>query len=93
MNEGISKALEIFAELVKKIPRWAEAHNKQATALYLLGNARLTTRFARWSSTQTTPLRRLETACALRGPQLEKWPAALDAARQALRLQPRPGQP
>lgn len=89
MNEGdLEGALDIFAKLVKKYPRWAEAYNKQATALYLLGNARLSYKvcqvvvelkphhFGAWNG------------MALCAAQLEKWPAALDAARQALRLQP-----
>lgn len=89
MNEGnLEGALDIFARLVKKYPRWAEAHNKQATALYLLGNARLSYKvcqvvvelkpyhFGAWNG------------MALCAAQLEKWQAALDAARQALRLQP-----
>ena len=89
MNEGdLEGAMDIFARLVKKYPRWAEAHNKQATALYLLGNARLSYKvcqvvvelkphhFGAWNG------------MALCAAQLEKWPAALDAARQALRLQP-----
>ena len=89
MNQGdLEGALDIFAKLVKKYPRWAEAHNKQATALYLLGNARLSYKvcqvvvelkphhFGAWNG------------MALCAAQLEKWSAALDAARQALRLQP-----
>jgi tetratricopeptide (TPR) repeat protein len=89
MNEGdLAGAMDIFAKLIKKYPRWAEAHNKQATALYLLGNARLSYKvcqvvveikphhFGAWNG------------MALCAAQLEKWPAALDAARHALRLQP-----
>jgi len=89
MNEGdLAGAMDIFARLVKKYPSWAEAHNKQATALYLLGNARLSYKvcqvvvelkphhFGAWNG------------MALCAAQLEKWPAALEAARQALRLQP-----
>jgi len=89
MNEGnLEGALDIFARLVKKYPRWAEARNKQATALYLLGNARLSYKvcqavielkphhFGAWNG------------MALCAAQLENWPAALDAAREALRLQP-----
>jgi tetratricopeptide (TPR) repeat protein len=89
MNTGdLAGAMETFAKLIKKYPRWAEAHNKQATALYLLGNARLSYKvcqvvvelkphhFGAWNG------------MALCAAQLEKWPAALEAARQALRLQP-----
>jgi tetratricopeptide (TPR) repeat protein len=89
MNEGdLEGALDIFAKLLKKYPRWAEAHNKQATVLYLLGNARLSYKvcqvvvelkphhFGAWNG------------MALCAAQLEKWQAALDAARQALRIQP-----
>jgi tetratricopeptide (TPR) repeat protein len=89
MNQGdLAGALDIFARLVKKYPRWAEAHNKQATALYLLGNARLSYKvcqvvvelkphhFGAWNG------------MALCAAQLENWRAALNAAQQALRLQP-----
>jgi tetratricopeptide (TPR) repeat protein len=89
MNGGqIESALEIFVELIGEYPRWAEAHNKQATALYLLGNARLSyqacqvvvdlkpNHFGAWNG------------MALCAAQLEKWKPALDAARQALALQP-----
>ena len=49
MDQGIAKmesgeledALEIFVRLSRRHPEWAEAHNKRATVLYLLGNARL----------------------------------------------------
>jgi tetratricopeptide (TPR) repeat protein len=89
MNGGqLEGALEIFVELVKEYPRWAEAHNKRATVLYLLGNARLSyqacklvvelkpNHFGAWNG------------MALCAAQLEKWKPALDAARQALALQP-----
>jgi tetratricopeptide (TPR) repeat protein len=89
MSQGdLEGALNIFARLVKKYPRWAEARNKQATALYLLGNARLSYKvcqvvvglkphhFGAWNG------------MALCAAQLENWRAALHAAREALRLQP-----
>lgn len=89
MNGGeLEAALEIFVELVGRFPRWAEAHNKRATVLYLLGNARLSYRacqivvelkphhFGAWNG------------LALCAAQLEKWQDALDAARRALALQP-----
>ena len=89
MNDGdLGGALEVFGKLIKKHPRWAEAHNKQATALYLLGNARLSFKvcqvvvelkpnhFGAWNG------------MALCAAQLEKWQAALDAARKALSIQP-----
>jgi len=90
MNKGdLLGALDVFVNLVKKHPRWAEAHNKQATALYLLGNARLSFKvcqvvvglkpnhFGAWNG------------LALCAAKLERWPAALEAARKALSLQPR----
>ena len=48
MDQGIAcmkggqleDALAIFGRLAAEHPGWAEAHNKQATVLYLLGNAR-----------------------------------------------------
>jgi tetratricopeptide (TPR) repeat protein len=89
MNGGqLEGALEIFVELVKEFPRWAEAHNKRATVLYLLGNARLSyqacklvvdlkpNHFGAWNG------------MALCAAQLEKWKSALEAAQQALELQP-----
>jgi len=89
MNAGdLAGAIESFNTLVKKYPRWAEALNKQATALYLLGNARLSFKvcqrvvelkpdhFGAWNG------------MALCAAQLEKWPDVLTAAREALRLQP-----
>jgi tetratricopeptide (TPR) repeat protein len=89
MNEGdLAGALEIFGQLVERYPNWAEAHNKQATALYLLGNARLSLKvcqvvvelkpkhFGAWNG------------MALCAAQLERWQTALDAARKALSIQP-----
>jgi tetratricopeptide (TPR) repeat protein len=89
MNAGdLAGAIETFNALVKKYPRWAEALNKQATVLYLLGNARLSFKvcqrvvelkpnhFGAWNG------------MALCAAQLGKWPAVLEAAREALRLQP-----
>jgi tetratricopeptide (TPR) repeat protein len=84
----LEDALEIFVRLVRKYPRWAEAHNKHATVLYLLGNARMSYKvcqlvvelkphhFGAWNG------------MALCAAHLEKWQAALDAAQRALALQP-----
>src|SRR5262245_59454896 len=48
MNDGrLEEALEIFNKLAEKYPGWAEAHNKRATVLYLLGNARLSYKICR----------------------------------------------
>ena len=81
-------ALAIFGKLAVKYPDWAEAHNKQATVFYLMGNARYSLRlcevvvrlkphhFGAWNG------------MALCAAQLEKWEVALRAARTALRLQP-----
>jgi tetratricopeptide (TPR) repeat protein len=89
MNAGdLPGALGVFVELIRNHPRWAEAHNKRATVLYLLGNARLSFQacqtvvelkphhFGAWNG------------MALCAAQLEKWQAALDAARRALAIQP-----
>jgi tetratricopeptide (TPR) repeat protein len=89
MNDGeLGEALNVFEKLVEEFPQWAEAHNKQATVFYLLGNARLSLRacqivvdlkphhFGAWNG------------MALCAAQLEKWQIALDAARKALSLQP-----
>ncbi len=89
MGSGdLEGALEVFVRLVREYPRWAEAHNKRATALYLLGSARLSYKacqivvelkpnhFGAWNG------------MALCAAQLEKWQVALDAARKGLALQP-----
>jgi len=89
MNEGdLTGALTLFQKLTETYPDWAEAHNKQATVFYLLGNARLSYKvcqvvvelkpqhFGAWNG------------MALCAAQLEKWRPALEAARQALSLQP-----
>ena len=89
MDEGdLPGALEIFGSLVETYPGWAEAHNKQATVLYLLGNPRLSYKacevvvslkpkhFGAWNG------------MALCAAQMERWRAVLRAARQALSLQP-----
>jgi tetratricopeptide (TPR) repeat protein len=87
-NGDLEDALEIFVKLVREYPRWAEAHNKRATTLYLLGSARLAFKacqtvvelkpnhFGAWNG------------MALCAAQLEKWQVALDAARKALAVQP-----
>ncbi len=89
MNGGqLEDAVVIFGKLAADYPEWAEAHNKQATAFYLMGNARHSLRlcqvvvrlkphhFGAWNG------------MALCAAQLEKWQTALDAARKALSLQP-----
>jgi Flp pilus assembly protein TadD len=85
---NLESALETFGKLVKKYPDWAEAHNKQATVLYMLGNPRLSYKvcevvvelkpchFGAWNG------------LALCAARLERWRDALRAARQALALQP-----
>ena len=89
MNAGdLPGAIEVFNALVKKYPCWAEALNKQATVLYLLGNARLSYKVCR----QVVELKPNHfgawNGMALCAAQLEKWPWVLEAAREALRLQP-----
>ena len=37
-NEQLVNAVDIFTEVIKKDPTWAEAWNKRATVLYLLGD-------------------------------------------------------
>ena len=89
MNSGdLAGAMRIFAKLTEKYPDWAEAQNKQATALYLLGNARLSLRicqavvelkphhFGAWNG------------MALCAAQLGRWRLALDAAQKGLSLLP-----
>ena len=89
MNGGqLEGALEIFVELVKEYPRWAEAHNKRATVLYLLGNARLSYQACKLVVEMKPNHFGAWNGMALCAAQLEKWKPALDAARQALALQP-----
>ena len=37
-DNQLSKAIEIFTEVINQDPKWAEAWNKRATALYILGD-------------------------------------------------------
>tara|TARA_Y100000768_G_scaffold349608_1_gene299259 strand:- start:473 stop:1024 length:552 start_codon:yes stop_codon:yes gene_type:complete len=37
-NNQLSKAISIFTELIKEDPNWAEAWNKRATVLYMIGD-------------------------------------------------------
>ena len=96
MDQGIAhleagelvEALGVFAQLVEKHPNWAEAYNKQATALYLLGNARLGFKVCR-TVVKLKPIHfGAWNGMALCAAQLEKWPEALAAAKQGLALQP-----
>jgi tetratricopeptide (TPR) repeat protein len=89
LNEGDpAGALEKFNRLVKKYPRWAEALNKQATALYLLGNPRLSLKVCRLVVELKPNHFGAWNGMALCAAQLEKWTVVLEAAQQALRLQP-----
>src|SRR5438876_4495541 len=89
LNGGnLEGALQTFGKLAKKYPRWAEAYNKQATAFYLLGNAHLSFKLCQ----QVVELKPNHfgawNGMALCAARLEKWQAALDAARKALSIQP-----
>lgn len=89
MNGGdLPGALEVFVELIHKHPRWAEAHNKRATVLYLLGNARLSYQACKTVIELKPQHFGAWNGLALCAAQLEKWQAALDAARRALAIQP-----
>ena len=37
-NKKLSEAVKIFTEVINKDPQWAEAWNKRATVLYILGD-------------------------------------------------------
>ena len=41
INKQLLKAIEIFTEVINKDPNWAEAWNKRATVLYLMGKYEL----------------------------------------------------
>ena len=38
VNNQLSKAIVIFTEVINKDPSWAEAWNKRATVLYMIGD-------------------------------------------------------
>ena len=38
VNQQLSKSIEIFTEVINKDPSWAEAWNKRATVLYMIGD-------------------------------------------------------
>jgi len=89
MNGGnLEGALETFGKLAKKYPRWAEAYNKQATALYLLGNAHLSFKLCQTVVELKPRHFGAWNGMALCAAQLEKWQVALVAARKALSIQP-----
>ena len=89
MNDGdLEGALEAFGKLVRKYPHWAEAYNKQATVLYLLGNARLSLKVARIVVSLKPNHFGAWNGMALCAAHLERWQVALNAARKALSLQP-----
>jgi tetratricopeptide (TPR) repeat protein len=37
-NKQLSKAIKIYTEVINKDPKWAEAWNKRATVLYMIGD-------------------------------------------------------
>ena len=37
-NNELTKAIKIFTEVINQDPKWAEAWNKRATVLYMIGN-------------------------------------------------------
>ncbi len=96
MDQGIAKmesgeledALEIFVRLSRRHPEWAEAHNKRATVLYLLGNARLSYKVCQLVTELKPDHFGAWNGMALCAAHLEKWKAALKAAERALALQP-----
>jgi tetratricopeptide (TPR) repeat protein len=90
MEAGQNVAAEkIFLTLSRQYPGWAEPINKQATSLYMRGLAANSfdlcqlvvemkpNHFGAWHG------------LALCAVQMEDWETALDAAKEALRLQPR----
>lgn len=89
MESGeVTKAIEVFARLIEKYPHWAEAYNKQATALYLLGNPRLSLKLCQTAVDLKPHHFGAWNGMALCAAKLEKWKVALDAARKALSIQP-----
>jgi len=92
MNSGeFAAAEEVFVDLGRLFPGWAEAINKQATVLYMRGEAESSYdlcelvidmkphHFGAWHGLAL---------CAVR---LRDWETALAAATEALRLQPHAG--
>lgn len=89
MGQGrLEAALEVFARLAEDHPGWAEAMNKQATVLYLLGSTLASLRLCRRVVELKPHHFGAWNGLALCAAQLEKWREALKAARQAHRLQP-----
>jgi tetratricopeptide (TPR) repeat protein len=89
MNDrNLEGALEVFDRLAQKFPGWAEAHNKKATVLYLLGSTRLSYKICQLVVELKPHHFGAWNGMALCAAQMEKWQAALDAATEALRIQP-----
>jgi tetratricopeptide (TPR) repeat protein len=96
MNEGIElmnagdleSALEFFGRLIEQYPSWAEAYNKQATVLYLLGSARLSLKVCRMVVELKPHHFGAWNGMALCAAQLERWKTVLEAARKSLSLHP-----
>ncbi len=85
----LSEAEAIFQSLMVEFPDWAEAANKLATLLYLRGRARESFTLCQQVVEKKPHHFGAWNGMALCAVQLEDWKAALTAATQAQRLQPR----
>ena len=96
MEEGIelmgaghfASSAKIFLTLVQRYPDWAEALNKQATLLYLRGEAAASLELCKKVVTLKPNHFGAWNGMALCAVELEDWQGALAAAGNALRIQP-----
>jgi len=96
MEEGIelmeaghfASSAKIFLTLIQQHPDWAEALNKQATLLYLCGEAAASLEFCKKVVTLKPNHFGAWNGMALCAVELEDWQGALAAAENALRIQP-----
>lgn len=89
MNDGdLEQASQIFIRLMDRYPDWAEAINKQATALYLQGKIEASIDLCRQVVALKPDHFGAWNGLALCAIQVEQWTLALRAVHESLRLQP-----
>jgi tetratricopeptide (TPR) repeat protein len=81
-------AEEVFLNLMAEYPDWAEAKNKQATLLYLRGQPAVSMAMCREVIRLKPHHFGAWNGIALCAAQLERWDVVLEAAREALKIQP-----
>jgi tetratricopeptide (TPR) repeat protein len=85
----LAEAFEVFRALAKAHPDWVEAINKQATVLYLQIRLKESLELCRQVVERKPHHFGAWSGMALCAVRMEDWQTALNAATQALRLQPR----